>query len=383
MAIILQADNRILTQSAPYTYLESNIASGVSSITVLNPRDGFAADDIILIGSIGDETAEIFRVGTVNTSTRVITLLTSGGASTTTSFAHPESTRVTILPYNQIRFFRTTTTTYSDSSPLAGYTDILPSDWYTTYEDESNSTGYGWFIFYNSVTAIASQNSNAIPYAGFEVDAVQTVLDDFFSMLSNKDLKLIDREDALSWMNEGVSTMKTKLNLSNREYTATAETSLSITSGTAEYTLPTDFSKLIYIKTDEDIDEGGYVLDMISIRDIPLYTGEAQVLYTKYYLRGLKIGFVPTPTANTTFNYRYLVKASRLTLNSDILDMPDNGAYIIKDLMLYRAHQKLMNHQVAASFKASYEDGLNKLIASLVDRDDHLDRISLAPECNV
>jgi hypothetical protein len=380
--IILQADNRILTTSAPYTYLESNIASGASSITVLNPRDGFAADDFILIGNIGDESAEIFRIGSVSTSTRVITLLTSAGVSTTTAFAHAESTRVTIIPYNQIRFFHTTTDTYSDSTPLAGYTDILPSDWFTTYEDETYSTGYGWFIFYNSITAVGSQNSNAIPYAGFEVDAVQTVLEDFYSMLNNKELKLIDRSDALSWLNEGVSVMKTKLNLSNREYTATAETSLSIVADTQEYTLPTDFSKLIYIKTNEDIDEGGYVIDFISLRDVPEYLGSG-TQDTRYYLRGLKIGFVPTPTTSTTFKYRYLTKASRLTLNSDILDMPDNGAYIIKDLMLYRAHQKLMNHQVAAGYKASYEDGLNKLIASLVDRDGHLDCIGLAPEANV
>ena len=381
--IILEADNRVLTNSARYTYLQDNHSSGVSSITVLNPRDGFSADDLILIGNIGDESAEVFRVGSVDTSTRVLTLLTAAGVSTTTAFAHPESTRVTIIPYNQIRFFRTTTDTYSDSTPLAGYQDLQVSEWFTTYEDEAYSTGYGWFIFYNSVTAIASQNSNAIPYAGFEVDTVQTVVDDFYSMLSNKELKLVDRADALSWLNEGVSVLKTKLNLSNREYMATDETSLSITSGTAEYTLPSDFSKLIYIKTSEDIDEGGYVLDMISIRDIPNYTGEAQVLYTKYYLRGTKIGFVPTPTASSTFKYRYLTKASRLTLNSDLLDLPDNGTYIIKDYMLYRAHQKLMNQQTALAYKMNYEDGLNKLIASLVDRDGHLDSIGLAAEANV
>ena len=377
--IILQADNRVLTNSARYTYLQDNHSSGVSSITVLNPRDGFSADDIILIGNIGDETAEIFRIGSVNTSTRVITLLDSGGTSTTTAFAHPESTRVTIIPYNQIRYFHTTTDTYSDTGPLTGYLDIQASEWFTTYEDETYSTGYGWFIFYNSVSAIASQPSNAIPYIGFDVDTVQTVLDDFYSMLSNKDLKLIDRADGLSYLNEGVAVLKTKLNLSNREYNATVETSLSIVADTQEYSLPSDFSKLLYIKTLSDVDEGGYILDMISIRDIPGYTGES----TMYYLRGTKIGFVPTPTASTTFKYRYLTKAGRLTLNSDLLDMPDNGTYIIKDYMLYRAHQKLMNHQVAASYKAAYEDGVNKLIASLVDRDGHLDSIGLAHEANV
>lgn len=377
--IILEADNRVLTNSARYTYLQDNHASGVSSITVMNPRDGFSTDDLILIGNIGDETSEIFRVGTVNTTTRVITLLTAAGASTTTAFAHTESTRVTIIPYNQIRFFRTATSTYSDTTPLSGYLDIQASEWFTTYEDETYSTGYGWFIFYNSVTAIASQNSNAIPYAGFDVDTVQTVVDDFYSMLSNKDLKLIDRADALSWLNEGVAVLKTKLNLSNREYNATALTNLTITADTAEYTLPTDFSKLLYIKTLADVDEGGYVMEMISLRDVPNYTDTT----VKYYLRGLKIGFVPTPAASTTYQYRYLTKAGRLTLNSDLLDMPDNGTYIIKDYMLYRAHQKMMNHQVASGFKAAYEDGVNKLIASLVDRDGHLDSIGLAAEANV
>lgn len=377
--IILNSDNRVLTNSSRYTYLQDNHSSGVSSITVLNPRDGFSTDDIILIGNIGDETSEIFRIGTVDLTTRVITLLNAAGNSTVTSFAHPESTRVSIIPYNQIRYFHTATDTYSDTDPLTGFLDIQASEWYTTYEDESYSTGYGWFIFYNSVTAIASQPSNPIPYIGFDVDTVQNVLDDFYSMLSNKDLKLIDRADGLSYLNEGVAVLKTKLNLSNREYTATEEKDLSIIAGTQEYTLPSDFSKLIYVKTETDIDEGGQVIGMISIRDIPSHSTQDTV----YYLRGTKIGFVPTPTTSATFKYRYLSKAGRLSLNSDLLDLPDNGTYIIKDYMLYRAHQKLTNHQVALGFKAAYEDGLNKLIASLVDRDGHLDSIGLAHEANV
>lgn len=377
--IILEADNRSLTSSTRYTYLQDNHSSGVSSITVLNPRDGFDSGDIILIGQMGDETSEMFQVGTVDTSARTITLLTAAGAATTTLFAHAESTRVTVLPYNQVRYFHTTTDTYDDLTPLTGYLDISTSEWFTTYEDESYSTGYGWFIFYNSVTVTASQPSNPIPYIGFDVDTVQTVLDDFYSMLSNKDLKLIDRADGLSWLNEGLAVFKTKLNLSNREYNASDTTTLSIIGGTAEYDLPADFSKLVYIKTNSTAQEGGYEIEMISLRDIPSYSSQD----TKYYLRGLKIGFVPTPGSDNTYQYRYLTKSGRLSLNSDLLNLPDNGVYIIKDFMLFRAQQKLSNHQVAASYMASFEKGVSQLIASLVDRDGHLDSIGLVNEANV
>ena len=79
-------------------------------------------------------------------------------------------------------------------------TDIQADDFYTKAYDTTNTTGFGWFIFYNSTTAKATQNSNAIPYAGFENNSVKKILDSFFSQLNNKELKLISNDDAFIWL---------------------------------------------------------------------------------------------------------------------------------------------------------------------------------------
>ncbi len=377
--VILEADNRTLTTAAKYSYLSTNYTSGVAAFSVLNATDSvFAVDAFILLGNFGAEDAEIIKILTVDNDTGDITTTTS------TLFAHSESTRVTILPYDQIRFFHTTDTTYVTTDPLTGFLDLQPSDWFTTYSDESYSTGYGWYCFYNSVTATYSQNSNYIPYAGFDDDTTEDILDDFFSMLNNKELTLITRADALSWASEGYGRMRNKLNLTNREFTASEISTLSITADTIEYDLPNDFDHLIFIASGLDsTDPGNWAgnknkIGFISLADAYSYTGSV----TKYYIRGSKIGFLPTSGSDTTYHYIYLKKAGRLTLNTDEVTLPNGGEYVIKDFMLFRAYKKLQN----PIFKTYYEDftnGLNDMVISSIRRDANLDAWGIESSSNV
>ena len=112
---------------------------------VANSAD-FAADDYVLLGEFGAENAEIVQVQSVTAATHTLTFTTA------TKFAHPESTRATILPYNQVRFYQTATATFSATGPLTGYTDVTASDIFSRYTDTTNSTRFGWFLFYNSTT---------------------------------------------------------------------------------------------------------------------------------------------------------------------------------------------------------------------------------------
>jgi len=380
MAITLEADNRALIQSNKYSYLTRNYSSGITSFVVLNATDSvFATDAFLLIGNFGAENAEIMKISTVNNSTGEIKL------SSTTKFAHPESTKVTVLPYNQIRFFHTTTTTFATSSPLTGYVDIQPSDWFTTYIDETNSSGYGWYTFYNSVTAILSQESNSIPYIGFESNTTDNILEDFFSMLNNKELKLVTREDALSWASEGYGRMRNKLNLTNVEYSASNVGSFAIISGTIEYDLPADFDHLVAILSGLDqTNPGAAGGNKLDIEFIPLtqayaYNGSK----ARYYIRGSKIGFLPTPTTSTTYNYIYLKSAARLDLNTDEVDLPNGGEYVIKDWMLYRAYKKFQNTQQSKDSFEAFNDGLDDMVISAVKRDANLDTWGIAQNANV
>ena len=377
--ITLEADNRVLTATAKYTYTTTNYSSGVSAFSVLNSTDSvWAVDALILLGNFGSEEAEVLQIATIDYNAGDIT------TTTDTLFAHSESTRVTILPYDEVRFYHTTDTTFSTADPLTDYVNIQPSDWFTTYDDEAYSTGYGWYTFYNSVTANASQPSNAIPYAGFGTDTTENILDDFFSMLSNKELTLITREDALSFASEGYSRMRNKLNITNTEFTASDVSTITTTSGTIEYDLESDFDHLLSISSGLNATDPGVTgglkdnVDYISLKNAYAYNGSGPV----YYIRGFKIGFLPTPSATTIYHYMYLKKATRLTTNTDEVTLPNGGEYVIKDFMLYRSYQKFQN-PIYKTFLESFENGLNDMIIASIKRDGNLDTWGMAPGTNV
>lgn len=378
--ITLEADNRTLTFGSKYSYLVTNYPSAITNFSILNATDSaFAVDAFLLFSNFGAEDCEVLKISSVNNTTGEIV------TSTPSVFAHSESTKITVLPYNQVRFFHTTTETFSTSTPLTGYIDIQPSDWFTTYNDESFSTGYGWYVFYNSITTLLSQPSNSIPYTGFSENTTENILSDFFSMLNNKELKLVTREDALSWASEAYGRMRNKLNLTNVEYTASELESISILPGTIEYDLPSNFDHLISFisgidPTNPGVRGGNKMnINFIPLREAYAYNGSG----IRYYIRGFKIGILPTPTEATTYHYMYLKKANRLSLNTDEVDLPNGGEYVIKDYMLYRAYKKFQN---AAESKSSFEaftNGLNDMIIASVKRDANLDTWGIERSANV
>ena len=377
--IILEADNRTLTTSAKYSYTITNYSSGVNTMFVLNATDtSFAHDAYLLLGNFGAEDAELVKVSTVDNNTGEIVFTTN------TLFAHSESTRVTVLPYDQIRFYYTTTTTFDTSTPLSGYLPLQPSDWFTTYSDEIYSTGFGWYCFYSSVRNELSQPSNSIPYAGFESDTTENILSDFFSLLSNKELKLVSREDALSWASEGYSRMRSKLNLTNSEYTATDILPLSVVSGTVEYDLPSDFDHLLFLASGLNTSSPGSwggnkkLVDFIPLREAYAFNG----IGPRYYIRGFKLGFLPTPQTNATYHYMYQKKANRLTLNTDEVILPSGGEFIIKDFMMWRVMSKFQN-PIAKQYLESYTQGLNEMVIASIRRDSSLPSWTIERQSNV
>jgi len=379
MAIILEADNRVLTTSTKYSYLVNNCASGIASFSVLNATDSqFTTDTFLLLGTFGAENAEIVKITSVNNNTGDIVIASS------TLFPHSESTRVSVLPYDQIRFFHTATANFDTFTPLTGYINIQPNDWFSTTSDETFSTGFGWYTFYNSITTNLSQESNPIPYIGFETNTTEEILSDFFSMLGNKELRLVTREDALSWASEAYGRMRNKLNLSSVEYSASGISALTLIPGQIEYDLPSDFDHLVsFMSGLVTADPGARGSTKLDIGFIPLteaytYNGTGP----RYYIRGFKIGILPTPGFASVYHYIYQKKAMRLTLNSDVVDLPNGGEYVIKDYMLYRAFQKFQNPQYK-QYLESFTNGLNDMIISSVKKDANRDWWGITREANV
>lgn len=366
--ITLKADNRNLLDSTKYTFLSDNYSSGVVSLVVVNSVD-ISANTYILLGNLGSENTEIVQVNSVDSTTQTLSLAAA------TKFPHNESTKVTIINYNKIRFFHTTTTIYSDTTPLTGYLDIRANSWYTTHDDDSFSTGYGWFILYNSTTAVASQPSNAIPYVGFAKDTVQQLFEATYSLLNNKELTLISSSDIYIWANEGYEILRNYLNLANQEFNAQINQTISVLAGVSEYLLQDDFGDLVDI-----VDDVGSKIPWISLADIQSFTlTKTQV---SYYIRGKYIGFVPSPVANVTYKYIYLSRAPTLSSFGDIISLPDGGFYCLKDYVIYRAYLKTQNPNAAGYYKI-FQDGMNNMKIFAIKRDANRDQWGIADWANV
>lgn len=372
--IVLRSDNRFLVENTGFSYLVENYSSGVGTVTLVN-TEGFSVDDFIVIEEMGKETAEIFRIETLNAITGVITLADSAGSSTVTVHSHSESTKVHYLPYNQIQFYWTAAAgDITDENPvfdigtaLGSLVDIDPTGWNTNYTDNSNSTGFGWFRYKNSVTTELSPESNPIPYAGFERNTVAEVFADFDSQMNNKELSLVSLDEKFRWLNEALALLQNKLNLNNAEYFVSTSQTLSVVSGTQEYILPNDFSDLVSITNQDSIYESKN-LDFISINKKDGYNGTDQ----RYYLRNRYLGIVPVPTTDVTLHYTYRKKSLRVESLSEYIDLPDNAFYTLKDFMLYRAHMKFMN-PIAKEFQEAFTGMVNLYVETSVKRDANQD----------
>lgn len=446
--MILTSNNRDLITDAKYSFLNDNYASGNTSLVVENSSE-FKPNDFVLFGEIGSSSAEICQISSITFASNTLVLTRN------TKYSHSESSKVTVLKYDQVRFYRTATATYATTTPVLayivlgdettqiditntagttyrytydttgtnpdfekhiqiGYTiitnganftaanndtfvvtgvgtnyfevtnatgvaennktigtgsilvntnyhDIDPTGFTTKVDDITNTTGFGWYTLYNSYTSTAATNSSAIPYAGFAENSVRAIIDGFYSLLNNKEQKLISSSDAFSWLNEGYSIAVNELNLTNQEYTTSSETDITIVASTQEYALEDDFSDVITVN-----DENGYKIEKMDVRDT-----EERDVYTfndvRYYIRGAYIGFSPVPTTSATYTMRYLAKSGTLDSYYDTIDLPENNFYCMKDYMLFRAAPKL-NRSDGQLFKTSFDESIQRMKLTSVKR---------------
>ena len=334
-----------------------------------------------------------------------------------TKYAHSESSRVTRVPYDKVQFFFTngpqvpnpipvvtvstkqnastteTKTTTLNSPPTATYTkpndpsyvdtvDFTPpilfenaqilcnpipiqvTGTFSVYQDNNHLTGFGWFAFYNSFTKTYSPLSNYIPYAGFEDNSVKSIFESFDSSLNNKEVKLVTMSDRFTWLNEAFNMMTNELNLGNWEYNASENLNLNILPGVTDYLLPKDFGDLL------DVDDGVGKKIYHYNATWPHGTYDYDV---KYRIRGKYIVFEPSPIQAATFTLTYLKHASRLTELSDVVDLPDNMHYNIKDYMLFRAYRKLGNLSESTNSLAMFQKAIDNMKIYAIKRDNGLD----------
>lgn len=301
-----------------------------------------------------------------------------------TEFAHPESTRIAVIPYDQIRFYWTATSAYDVDNPLTGFIPIQPDDWFTKYSDVTHATGYGWFIFRNSVTGLPTGPSNAIPYANFARATVKSIIDGCYSLISNNERKLISFEDALEWLNEVHDDIKAELLTVESGFDASdGSDSISVVSGTAEYALNSSFGEMIGVFMNGSGSDLGTFMTPVDIKDID----SNNLLYgsygTRWYLRGGYIGFTPVPTTSFPVRYRFSKNATDLVSYSDVIYLPKKTFSSIKDGWLARANEKLRHFDIAKYYNEEYAKKIGKLKVQSVNLDNSQDSWGIVDSANV
>jgi len=203
MKTLLQ-DNTILSKDAIETYLTSIGVAGDSTLTV-NSIDGFAVNQIILIGEFGEEKSEIILThATTSPSGTTITLASN------LEHTHSVNTKVKIIPYNQIEFSHCATIT--GTKEVLDTIDIITSALETRYDDTSKTSGYYFTRFKETITGTYSSYSDAIPFAGLDENTVGFAIN--YALKRNK-LKgfteFIDHDFCLDEINSALNFITGKL----------------------------------------------------------------------------------------------------------------------------------------------------------------------------
>jgi hypothetical protein len=201
--MLLRADNRILIQDQPTTYLTASLAATGTTLTVKD-NSGFTANDFVLLGKIGEGRAEIKRISGAVTAGTSMTIVAA-------TYAHDEDTPVTKLDYDQVAFWHAATTTApatTDAQLSGSPFNVDPTEIYTYLEDTTNTTGYGFLRFKDSNAGTFSAVSDAIPYTGYTAKMLRSI--------RNKVRRLLNETDELNspFTNEEIND---EINIAQKE----------------------------------------------------------------------------------------------------------------------------------------------------------------------
>jgi hypothetical protein len=156
MKILSVKNESILDLVTTEAILKVPVAAGSTVSMTLDDNTGLSDNDYILVGEIGKGKTEIAQIGA--TVTRGATIVVD-----TLVFPHPVGTPIKKIPYNQVKFYYAATLTGAKSD-LGSAVAIDVEKEFTSYEDSTNVTGFGFFTFYNSATSAESGYSAGYDY---------------------------------------------------------------------------------------------------------------------------------------------------------------------------------------------------------------------------
>lgn len=169
----LLIDNTNHTRDKRFTFLTEDVVSAGTTFRVQS-LVGFeslttSSGQVLCIGEIGNERSEIRRTSqndALSTTYNQVTLRDS------LQFDHPQDTKIYIIDYDRIDIRWSSTTTGTKSTIRAYPIAIRPDQRETSYIDTTQTSGYYFVRFNETIGDTNSDYSDPIPYAGYDANTV-------------------------------------------------------------------------------------------------------------------------------------------------------------------------------------------------------------------
>ena len=205
----------LITGAVNESYLTAQGASGVGTLTVKNIT-GFAINQILLVGELGNENAEIILTHASTAPSGTTVTLASNLART-----HAVGTRVRVILFNQYELSHAVTATGSKtlltvsggeppSSLGSGLVAIDPSVKHQKYHNTEFTSGFYFARYKDSVAGTFGGYTDALAYGGWDANTVGAVIE---QALDELDLNLSDKitkHSCYRWLTDGLNLIKGK-----------------------------------------------------------------------------------------------------------------------------------------------------------------------------
>lgn len=131
-----------------------------------------SSGQIVIIGEIGNERTEILRTSNSTSPSAAYKWIY---LRDTMQFDHPQDTKVTVGDFNRADIQWSATTTGTKSSIMAYPLPLQPDQLETLYNDSSQTTGYYFVRFNETVGNTNSDWSDPIPFGDFDDNSVMKI----------------------------------------------------------------------------------------------------------------------------------------------------------------------------------------------------------------
>lgn len=228
--IVRVDQTRLASNALAKTFLSAAMAASSGTLTVKDIA-GFAIAKYVWINPFGANSEIIAVHASTAPSGSTLTLAAN------TAFAHAAGEVVLYIEFNQIEYNHAATV--AGSKTVLATTGILARERETPYLDITQTTGYYFGRFKDSVGTTYSSYSDPVPYGGWDANTVGYMIDRALRDTKNKLGDNLTLEDCFAWITDGLQEIKGK-QMKWPEHAVSNAVIGQATRGSYTETLPTD-----------------------------------------------------------------------------------------------------------------------------------------------